>query len=252
MIKFFRQIRSNLIFEDKTGKYLKYAIGEIILVVIGILIALQINNWNENRKNNSEEIIILKSLKSEFVENQALLKFNINKHSNILELLKELNTHISPEPTEISNDKLDTLMYGLMALPKYSPNDGVINSIIGSAKISLIKNNELSTMLASLNSNLNFYNTVAERNEKDVYEHIIPYIKDKYSFRQTTQMYMRSAGIREDNKFKYSKNDLLADLGFESLVANRLVDAYDLLNFAKSIEEFQAKILELIESELKK
>jgi len=50
MIKFFRKIRYNLIKNNKTGKYLKYAIGEIILVVIGILIALQINNWNENRK----------------------------------------------------------------------------------------------------------------------------------------------------------------------------------------------------------
>lgn len=47
MIKFFRKIRQNLITEGKTGKYLKYAVGEVVLVVIGILIALQINNWNE-------------------------------------------------------------------------------------------------------------------------------------------------------------------------------------------------------------
>jgi hypothetical protein len=50
MIKFFRKIRQDLISEGQTRKYIKYAIGEIILVVIGILIALQINNWNENRK----------------------------------------------------------------------------------------------------------------------------------------------------------------------------------------------------------
>ncbi len=49
MIKFFRHIRLKLLSEGKTGKYLKYAIGEIVLVVIGILIALQINNWNETR-----------------------------------------------------------------------------------------------------------------------------------------------------------------------------------------------------------
>ncbi|GAA4812071.1 DUF6090 family protein [Litoribaculum gwangyangense] len=57
MIKFFRKIRQNLLMENKTGKYFKYAIGEIVLVVIGILIALQINNWNETRKSNrlSEE-----------------------------------------------------------------------------------------------------------------------------------------------------------------------------------------------------
>ena len=49
----------------KTGKYFKYAIGEIVLVMIGILLALQINNWNENRKNNLKEAANLKSLKSE-------------------------------------------------------------------------------------------------------------------------------------------------------------------------------------------
>ena len=52
MIKFFRKIRLNLLSEGKTGKYLKYAVGEIVLVVFGILIALQINNANENRKTN--------------------------------------------------------------------------------------------------------------------------------------------------------------------------------------------------------
>ncbi|MDO1501249.1 DUF6090 family protein [Winogradskyella maritima] len=52
MLKFFRRIRHNLISQGKTSRYLKYAIGEIILVVIGILIALQINNWNENRRQN--------------------------------------------------------------------------------------------------------------------------------------------------------------------------------------------------------
>lgn len=50
MIKFFRKIRQNLLSEGKTGKYLKYAFGEIVLVVIGILIALQLNEWNDHRK----------------------------------------------------------------------------------------------------------------------------------------------------------------------------------------------------------
>ena len=51
MIKFFRHLRQNLLMENKTGQYFKYAIGEIVLVVIGILIALQVNNWNETRKS---------------------------------------------------------------------------------------------------------------------------------------------------------------------------------------------------------
>ena len=55
MIKFFRKIRQNLLSEGKTGKYVKYAIGEIFLVMIGILLALQVNNWNDNRKKNRAE-----------------------------------------------------------------------------------------------------------------------------------------------------------------------------------------------------
>ncbi|MFX0556562.1 DUF6090 family protein [Maribacter sp. CXY002] len=63
MIKFFRRIRQKLLSENKFSKYLAYAIGEIVLVVIGILIALQINNWNEERKENITLISILKNEK---------------------------------------------------------------------------------------------------------------------------------------------------------------------------------------------
>ena len=54
MLKFFRNIRKKLASENKVASYLRYAIGEIILVVIGILIALQVNNWNEQRKSNEK------------------------------------------------------------------------------------------------------------------------------------------------------------------------------------------------------
>ena len=63
MIKFFRKIRQNLLMENKFSKYLVYAIGEIILVVVGILIALQVNNWNEERKLNTLEIATLNEIK---------------------------------------------------------------------------------------------------------------------------------------------------------------------------------------------
>ena len=78
MIKFFRHIRKSLLMENKTGKYFKYAIGEIILVVIGILIALQINNWNESRKLQEEINTYL---------NQKLV--NLSEDQNRLVELKE-------------------------------------------------------------------------------------------------------------------------------------------------------------------
>jgi hypothetical protein len=69
MIKIFRKIRQNLLIENKRGKYFKYAIGEIILVVIGILIALQINNWNQVRIEQNKEQTYLSNIKRD-LQNQ--------------------------------------------------------------------------------------------------------------------------------------------------------------------------------------
>lgn len=68
MIKFFRRLRYNLLNEGKTSRYFKYAIGEIILVVIGILIALQINNWNEAQKGKMKAVSILNAIRSDMVK----------------------------------------------------------------------------------------------------------------------------------------------------------------------------------------
>lgn len=67
MINFFRKIRRQLANENKFQKYARYAIGEIVLVVLGILIALQINNWNENRKESILELNYLESIKKDLV-----------------------------------------------------------------------------------------------------------------------------------------------------------------------------------------
>ena len=61
----------------KTGKYLKYAVGEILLVVIGILIALQINNWNEAKKDLKEQITVLKNIKKDVLADTLDVSFNI-------------------------------------------------------------------------------------------------------------------------------------------------------------------------------
>ena len=84
MIKFFRTIRKDLMEKNKTGKYLKYAIGEIILVVIGILIALSINNWNKHTKTLDLEQVFLVDLKEDLNRNKELLKEDI--HENTLSI----------------------------------------------------------------------------------------------------------------------------------------------------------------------
>lgn len=80
MIKFFRKIRQNILAENKLSKYLLYAIGEIILVVIGILIALQVNTWNENRKfkKNEKELLenMLSNLNTDSIFGTRMLRAN--------------------------------------------------------------------------------------------------------------------------------------------------------------------------------
>ena len=97
MIKFFRKIRFDLMEKNKTGKpalpagrYLKYAIGEIVLVVIGILIALQINNWNENRKAEEKELKLLIELKGDLIETKNDLLTDIAKIPPLLDATNSL------------------------------------------------------------------------------------------------------------------------------------------------------------------
>lgn len=90
MIKFFRRFRQQLFSENKFSKYLVYAIGEVVLVVIGILIALQINNWNEARKLKSLEIKILQDLKYDIEENIA----NLNEGIKVLEKASADNSKV--------------------------------------------------------------------------------------------------------------------------------------------------------------
>ena len=82
MIKFFKKIRQKLLTENKFSKYLLYAIGEITLVVIGILIALSINNWNEEHKISKKEVANLKSLQSEMMTSLEELKIDQERNLN--------------------------------------------------------------------------------------------------------------------------------------------------------------------------
>ena len=109
MIKFFRKIRQNLLLENKTSKYFSYAIGEIVLVVIGILIALSINNWNEERKAAIQEEIVLKSLYNNLKlakqQSQLLIKEE-NDLKHVLIRLLDLGSVPNPSFVETISDSI--------------------------------------------------------------------------------------------------------------------------------------------------
>lgn len=74
MIKFFRKIGQKFAYENNIRKYLRYAIGEIILVVLGILIALSINNWNELNKNKEKEYKYLSNINRDVIGDSLSLE----------------------------------------------------------------------------------------------------------------------------------------------------------------------------------
>ena len=84
MIKFFRKIRYDLVEKNKTGKYIKYAIGEIVLVVIGILIALAINNWNQDRLSKNLESQYYNRLIDDVREEKLIIEATINYSKQVL------------------------------------------------------------------------------------------------------------------------------------------------------------------------
>ena len=105
MLRFFRKMRSALIPESRFGRYFFYALGEIVLVVIGILIALQVNNWNNNRIQNKQEIFYLNQLLVDFQKNEAEAKSEIRfsdfQSENADLLLKSLNEPLNIEESEL-------------------------------------------------------------------------------------------------------------------------------------------------------
>jgi len=112
MFKFFRNIRQSLLMKDKITKYYKYAFGEIVLVVIGILIALSINNWNEARKNRIEQLILINNI----IEDLRLDSIHINKSLSEVGNQKKLVDDLISK----SLDKEKKLNYQLIGLLRFS------------------------------------------------------------------------------------------------------------------------------------
>lgn len=156
MIKFFRQIRQNLLSEGKTGKYLKYAIGEIILVMIGILLALQINNTNELRKQREEEAIILSGIQKDFIETRASILKTLTKEEEVILNCRDLIDAIETKDYTINPDTIAfKINRGAFSWYKVEAVMGTYNALIGSGKTSIIQNQELLNALANFSARYN-------------------------------------------------------------------------------------------------
>jgi hypothetical protein len=149
MLRFFRQIRQRLLTDNKFSKYLLYAVGEILLVVIGILIALQINNQNEARKERAKEVNYLKNLRvdlrNEIENNDEFANYHFEKAETCSTLLN------AAAPKTINDVQVYTDRYELVFVWfAFVPNNNTFKELLSSGNLSLIKNDSIKNGLLEL------------------------------------------------------------------------------------------------------
>ncbi len=167
MIKFFRKIRQRLLTESKFTKYLIYAIGEIVLVVIGILIALQINNWNEEHSARNKESLLLKEMRANLSDDLSDLNFNTTHNKRRTEINLVLK-NIWEQKTPYS-DTLDIYFGGMFGNFQLSENTSTWENL-KSIGLDLISDDKLRNDLSYLYENRYKYLENLEKNLDDRYQ----------------------------------------------------------------------------------
>ncbi len=165
MIKFFRKIRYDLMEKNKTGKYLKYAIGEIVLVVIGILIALSINNWNTQQNKNKAENVSYANIKRQINDDKNVISGNIAYNNRYLKQY-EFATEIIEEN---DRNQIDTLGNIALNLTKYSDvnrNSNIYQNLVNSGELNLLTNQEVIERLQRLEETYIYIYIYMNRMEK--------------------------------------------------------------------------------------
>lgn len=174
MIKFFRRIRVKLLTENlpaarggRFSKYLIYAIGEIFLVVVGILIALRINNWNESNKNREKEAILLTEMKANLQDDLKDLEYNIKYNKKRTEYNEVIRTVI--EEKIPYSDTLKTYFGNFFGNFQLSENTSAWENL-KSVGLDLISNDSLRNNLSNLYSTKYKYLENLEKGLDDKYQ----------------------------------------------------------------------------------
>jgi len=238
MIKIFRKIRQKLLTESKFSKYLIYAIGEIILVVVGILIALQVNNWNENRKLRELELSTLKEIRANLIKDIEDFETNIRWHGLsaqssqiILDALKDRTAY---------HDSLSKHFSRIPANPIFMPTTSAYQNLKAN-DINLITNDSLRGELQGLYE------------ARYVYTAKITGAAFDYDYVEFSKMYQKVMSsyslIREAQPVDYKS--LIANQQFTNLISHKMArDRHQIIpNYKKRIQSVKG-IIHMIDSEL--
>jgi hypothetical protein len=263
MIKFFRKIRQNMLMENKTGTYFKYAIGEIVLVVIGILIALQINNLNEQRKEKIKEQTLLIQLREDYQSNLLQLEEKIEMRNIVMSnALKILNTIDNPKKS--NRDSLITYLSIIRLDPTFDPIQNDLNT---SGSIRLISNKKLKRLLSNWTSDIvavkemeNMWSEIILQQMRPTFQSLAIsrdldntyYSNDnsKMIFLLDESSYVKELEIGK-SKLGASLTEITSNRIIESL-ASTAVNLNRVINIqSKTLRERIIEILNLIDSEIK-
>ena len=207
---------------------MRYAIGEIVLVVIGILIALSINNWNENEKLKQKEISVAKEVYTELIQNIELVKnqlkgwelrnVNINKVSDL----------IASENVNLTNREFDSILMYVIGFSNFKLKQSKFSRIIASENFEFKRSKEIITDMLSLNAGYNTLMAYYEFNSSNYHNVIEPYLLENYSFRNFNYIYYNQKG-----KSKIDFRELLSDIKFDNVIQTASGNNEPFVNFIK-------------------
>jgi len=239
-----------MVTEKKSDLYLVYAIGEVVLVVLGILIALQIDNWNENKKTSNIEQQYLLALKGEFEYNKAELTNVMNLNREYTDNALKISDYTGPGDYGITEKEFATLgMSSFSSEVHYNPNQGVLDEIISSGKLGIFSNEELKFALSSWSAVLDRA-LWQERTHETLRVQIVEIYRVHGNIRSLTYGIGEPYGIKP-TKFERRSRHLLKSEEYENRVVAFVLTGRILnqRHYAKVEKEID-KILLLVENEI--
>lgn len=255
MIKFFRKIRFDLMGKNKTGKYLKYAIGEIILVVIGILIALQINNYNEINKQRAKEIQFLKNLKADLLLEEDELDRYIVIRENMVNSAQIILEHFNGKSVE-DIQMFNYHNFNVEIWQAFQRINNTFLELVNSGNLTIISNDSIKNGL--LNLDLIYKKILSDREhlkhdyEQYLYRPFFEYV-DLDPLAKSYGAYMNNGTF--DKNLELSREEL------DGLLKNKVFkNGFVLSIFTNSIilgdyhrmKDLNKKLVELIDNEITK
>lgn len=209
-----------MIKQNKVSKYLLYAFGEILLVVIGILIALQINNWNQHQQELKKEEQIIASLHVEFNQNKKLIKTRINAVQKSTDACFQIMDVLLIGETATNAKHIDSLLYWAIEYGPFIPNNNTYTEIINTGEIQLLTNEVVKNALFEYNRELDNNRATYNMLEKWIEEGVLPYLTDHIAIRNIDIYGL--IGWKDKSRFDAGFEKLIDDRKFENVIDNNV------------------------------